>query len=115
MNLFGVFRSYDHGPPRWYRCMYCGERGIKLWRVYQAWASRELECAECAEVRQRKVHERGWVSEWLRRGYNAGCSIGFRVPAVLAPGATRRHPRFWAYTAIPEEAWEWWKNLPEGN
>ena len=99
--------SYANGVvPKDYKCDDCGAHGVKLWREYQTFADHTvLQCADCAEISQQKLHEPGWESPFKR---GDGDQIGWRVPAVPVQG----EDTYWGYTSVPQEGVNWWLKLP---
>lgn len=92
--------------PADYKCDNCGATGVKLWREYETCANYTvLQCADCAEISQQKLHDSGWESPFKR---GEGDQIGWRVPAVPVEGKNT----YWGYTSVPQAGCEWWDNLP---
>lgn len=92
--------------PEDYKCDDCGAHGVKLWREYETLADHTvLQCADCAEISQRKLHGSDWESPFKR---GEGDQIGWRVPAIPVEG----EDTYWGYTSVPQAGCEWWKNLP---
>lgn len=114
MNLLGFLRrTVDYGTtavPRWYRCSYCGARGVKLWRDYQTYADKTpLWCADCAESLARITKGASWKSPFA---LGTGDQISWRVPAVPTQQSTAKRREYWGYTSVPQAGVDWWKRLP---
>lgn len=98
---------------RAYVCRRCGARHCKLWRDTQDLADATLFCVNCAfEVSGTVVTP---VDAVGLRVYRIGTlniqtdGIGPFVPAVPVRANTRQ---CWPYTMVPEQAANWWKDLP---
>lgn len=93
-----------------YACSKCGVHGVKLWRLYQSFATKcELMCGSCSLVDQGKSGE---IDDSGKRESDLGSDrtdqIGWRVPAV----PTENGGMFWGYTSVPESGVKWWRALP---
>jgi DNA-directed RNA polymerase subunit RPC12/RpoP len=90
-------------PPE-YKCATCGRHGVRLWRDHSS--VEPILCAACAEAKEARAREPGWVSAYRNR--TGGDCIGWHLPAVPTLDGG-----YWGYTSVPRHAATWWNKLPE--